>query len=140
MSSVLSAIMAVVSGIFFLSFPVDAWELLINLGVGVLVGLLFLSRVVLRFFKQHPCSTQAFISGVMLGSIFCLWPFQKLAYIIDPLHVTEGLTLVGMERYVPHLHECLASWPLFFVVALAFFAVFFLRRFSFEEKPIPQQE
>ena len=137
--TVLSAIMAVVSGIFCFSFPVEAWGLLLNLGIGVLVGLLFLSKIVLRFFEKYPCSTQAFVSGMMFGSIFCLWPFQKVAFVIDPLRVKQGLLLVGLERYVPSLHECATSWPLLLATMCAFCAVFFLRRFS-KQEPIAVRE
>lgn len=129
-SIVLSAILEVASGMVCMSFPLDAWELLLNLGAGVLLGLLLLSRVVLTLFKRHPCATQALLAGIMIGSIQCLWPFQKLISVIDPFHINQGPSLVSVGQYMPSLHESLSLWYVFPGCALAFAGVFFLQHLS----------
>ena len=136
--TVLTAILEVVSGLLYFTFPLDAWELLLNLGVGVLLGLICLSRIVLSLFKRYPCATQAILAGIMLGSILCLWPFQNLVSVVDPFHIDQGASLVSVGRYLPSLHESLASWHIFAGIILAFSGVFLLQRLS-ERKVAAEQ-
>lgn len=137
-SIVLSAILEVVSGIVYLSFPLDAWELLLNLGAGVLLGLILLSRVVLTLFKRYPCATQALLAGIMLGSIQCLWPFQKLISVIDPFHISQSPSLVSVGQYMPSFPESLTLWYAFVGCALAFTGVFLLQRISATKLSVEQ--
>jgi putative membrane protein len=137
-SIVLSAVLEVVSSFFYLKFPMGAWALLLNLGLGVLCGLIVLSRIVLRFFKKHPCATQAFIAGCMIGSLSSLWPFQKLAQVVDPFHSTQGVSLITKGWYLPSLPETLHSWHLFVGIALAFCTVFVLQKISLEKPSYTQ--
>ena len=50
------------------------WPTLAVFGAGVLLGLLVLSRAVLRVLTLRPRGTMAFLGGMMLGSLPMLWP------------------------------------------------------------------
>ncbi|HAI20330.1 MAG TPA: hypothetical protein DCM14_00245 [Clostridiales bacterium UBA8153] len=50
------------------------WPTLAVFGAGVLLGLLVLSRAVLRLLTLRPQDTMAFLGGMMVGSLPVLWP------------------------------------------------------------------
>lgn len=50
------------------------WPTLVFFGAGVLLGLLALSRAVLRLLTLRPQDTMAFLGGMMMGSLPVLWP------------------------------------------------------------------
>ena len=59
-----------------IDFSAVIW--LSSLALGMLVGLLLFARVLTFLLKKAKSSTMAFLIGLLLGSLFVLWPFKDL--------------------------------------------------------------
>jgi putative membrane protein len=132
-SLVLSAILEVTTNFFSAQFSTEPFFMLLNLGIGISTGIVFFSRRILWLFESHNASTHSCVAGGLFGTVWCLWPFQKLSYIVDPFHVSKGLHLISTGTYIPSLSLLSSSWYLFCIAACAYSSVFLLQYFSADE-------
>ncbi len=77
---------------------------------GCLVGLLAFSRILKWLLKYRHDSTMAFLLGLMLGSLYKIWPFQR------PLAASVGLPF--KERQFEHVWPAESDVSLTLVIAL----------------------
>jgi putative membrane protein len=57
------------------------WEALVwlaALGFGMLVGLLVFARLLTFLLKRFKSATMAFLIGLLLGSLWVLWPYKEI--------------------------------------------------------------
>jgi putative membrane protein len=57
------------------------WEALVwlaALGIGMLVGLLVFARLLTFLLKRFKSATMAFLIGLLLGSLWVLWPYKEI--------------------------------------------------------------
>lgn len=88
-------------------FDTNAFSILSSLFVGIVVGLLFFSRMVSWLLKQYPQPTLALLTGFVIGGIRCVWPFQSIpadlvsgTYLKMILVSISGFALVLILEYV----------------------------------------
>ena len=108
--------------------------IILDFAVGCFIGLLAFSRLLGWMLRYYYQLTYGFISGILLGSIFILWPWQKVlsSYVgregrEHPLQTTNVLPL----NYL----EITGNEPMLVFAALSFMVgvsvVFLLRRASY---------
>ena len=108
--------------------------IILDFAVGCIIGLLAFSRLLAWVLRYYYQLTYGFISGILLGSIFILWPWQRVlsSYVgregrEHPLQTTNVLPL----NYL----EITGNEPMLAFAALSFMAgvtvVFLLRRASY---------
>lgn len=78
---------------------------------GCLVGLLAFSHVLKWLLAHRHDATMAFLGGLMLGSLYKIWPFQKVT--------AESAQLPFKEQVFEHLWPATSSASLPLVIALA---------------------
>jgi putative membrane protein len=72
-------------------FDLDAFLWLGALGLGMFVGLLAFARLLGFLLKRFKAATMAFLIGLLLGSLWVLWPFKD---------ISAGAEVVGREGEV----------------------------------------
>jgi putative membrane protein len=72
-------------------FDVDAFLWLGSLGLGMFVGLLAFARLLDFLLRRFKAATMAFLIGLLLGSLWVLWPFKD---------ISAGAEVVGREGEV----------------------------------------
>ena len=108
--------------------------IILDFAVGCIIGLLAFSRLLGWMLRYYYQLTYGFISGILLGSIFILWPWQRVLSSYagregreHPLQTTNVLPL----NYL----EITGNEPMLAFAALSFMAgvtvVFLLRRASY---------
>lgn len=63
--------------------------------VGMAMGLFFFVRLVNLVLKHYYSPTLAFLSGLMIGSLWNIWPFKNIA--------TVGNKVIYLDNTVPHV-------------------------------------
>ncbi|CCB86771.1 putative uncharacterized protein [Parachlamydia acanthamoebae UV-7] len=111
------------------SFDSDAFCVLLNLGLGIVLGGLLFCRLLSWLLQNWYQGAVAFLTGAMLGASRTIWPFWNYQYFLLPLHLEKGVQLSPSEPFMPGLDS-----PLFwsslgisittfgFVLGLEFFA------------------
>ncbi|WP_073007151.1 DUF368 domain-containing protein [Virgibacillus chiguensis] len=75
-------------------------------GIGILIGLVFMSKMVNYFFKRYTIATYAIIIGMVIGSIFVVfpgWPASINLGLLSIVAFAAGLTaayVLGRVEYV----------------------------------------
>jgi len=62
--------------------------------LGMLIGMLLFARLVTFVFKHAYNGTLAFLTGLMAGSLYTLWPFKSSLIMDQYVKGTEGISLV----------------------------------------------
>ncbi|MEF2292787.1 DUF368 domain-containing protein [Virgibacillus dokdonensis] len=81
-------------------------DVLVVTGLGVLIGLVFMSKMVNYFFKRYTIATYAIIIGMVIGSIFVVFPGWPASINLGLLSIgafAAGLTaayVLGRVEYV----------------------------------------
>lgn len=73
------------------------FSILIPFGLGVVTGLLLFSRILSYLLNKYYRGTILFISGLLLASLYVIWPFQERVY--------------EMVRGKPRLIASTPQWP-----------------------------
>lgn len=60
-------------------FEMGAALWLISLGVGIVIGILIFARILNFLLARFPSATMAFLIGLLLGSLWVLWPFKEIS-------------------------------------------------------------
>lgn len=102
-----------IKGLPRLEFTMQGLLIIASFGCGCLVGLLAFSHVLKWLLAHRHDPTMAFLVGLMFGSLYKIWPFQR---------VTDGTAqLPFKEQVFEHLWPSASSvsLPLVIVLALA---------------------
>ena len=60
-------------------FEMGAALWLVSLAVGVVIGILIFARLLNFLLARFPSATMAFLIGLLLGSLWILWPFKEIS-------------------------------------------------------------
>lgn len=108
-------ITGLIKGLPKLQFTMEGLLIIASFGCGCLVGLLAFSHVLKWLLAHRHDPTMAFLVGLMLGSLYKIWPFQK---------VTEATAqLPFKEQTFEHLWPAASSISLPLVIVLAIAAL-----------------
>lgn len=78
-------------------FRMDAIFYLGCFGLGIVGGGLVFARLISFVLKAYYDATMAFLLGLMLGSLWALWPFKRVA-VMETQYVRENGTVIVMEN------------------------------------------
>lgn len=79
----------VLEAVSSLNFPV-----LIAFGVGLIFGLLLFSRFLNFLLKNHHDTTMGFLTGLVIGSLWAIWPFKEL-------HTLSSGEVITLSNIIP---------------------------------------
>jgi putative membrane protein len=83
---------------------VEALPVLIPVGLGAIVGLAVLSRVLSWLFKKYHNTAVALVTGFVAGSLIIIWPWKNAVYS----GVIKG-KVITWDRYFPNILES-STW------------------------------
>lgn len=104
-----------IKGLPHLEFTTDGLLIIAAFGTGCVVGLLAFSHVLKWLLAHRHDVTMAFLVGLMLGSLYKIWPFQQ------PTAASAGRPF--KEQVFEHLWPSASSASLLTVIALAIAAL-----------------
>ncbi len=81
------------------SLDQSALVFLFNLGLGIAAGLLIFPRFLLHFMKRYKNITISFLMGLMLGSIYAIWPYKSVLLTNQQLVITFCFTILGYSIF-----------------------------------------
>jgi len=125
-------IMSAVYSVFKFRFTLDELVLLTIFAFGLIVGILLFARILEFIFKKWHDDTTAFLTGLVGGSLFALWPF-KVTETLKDVHVkVDGKIELISEKIVYTNANCLpeSGWQLPLITFLIGCAimVFFIKK------------
>jgi putative membrane protein len=82
-------------------FRLDAFVYLGCFSLGILGGGLLFARLISFVLKAYYDATMAFLLGLMLGSLWALWPFKQVA-VLESQYVRENSVVVVLENVAVH--------------------------------------
>lgn len=82
-------------------FDVDSFEILFNLGVGIIIGALLFSHLVSWLLRNYHDFTISLMTGFMIGALGTVWPFWHYAYKYIPAKLEKGPQLTLLEPSFP---------------------------------------
>jgi putative membrane protein len=80
-------------------FRVEAILYLGCFGLGILAGGLLFARLISFVLRRFYDATMAFLLGLMLGSLWALWPFKQVA-VLETQYVRENSIVTRLEDVV----------------------------------------
>lgn len=104
-----------IKGLPRLEFTSQGLLVIAAFGSGCVVGLLAFSHVLKWLLAHRHDSTMAFLVGLMLGSLYKIWPFQQVT--------AESAELPFKEQVFEHLWPAASGVSLPWVIALAIAAL-----------------
>jgi putative membrane protein len=78
-------------------FQLDAVFYLGCFSLGILAGGLLFARLIGFVLRHYYDATMAFLTGLMLGSLWALWPFKQVA-VLATRYVRENSTVIQLEN------------------------------------------
>ena len=72
-----------------IDFGAVAWLAMLTIGMGV--GIILFARLLHFLLKRYPSATMAFLIGLLIGSLYVLWPFKD---------IESGATVTGRDGEV----------------------------------------
>jgi len=101
---------------------------LVNLGMGVLLGLLFFVRIISWLFQKHHQLTISILLGFMLGAVRSVWPFWTGRFLVDPLRPAHGPQLELLRPILPTFDG--STFFVFLTMMATFILVFLLDKLA----------
>jgi len=112
-----------------LVFDAEAFAILANMLLGIVIGAISFSRLISWLLKEHRDLTIALLTGFMLGAMRSVWPFWSYSYVFNALKPAKGPLLhvakpllpdfVGGEFYVSVFFALVGFAMVFLVEYLA---------------------
>ena len=116
------------------------WENLAFLGcfgMGIIFGGLLFARLITAVLKRYYNATMAFLMGLMIGSLYALWPFKKSIIIAEQYIKKDGVIVVveNMRIYtnineIPQMGSQLLSPLVFFIIGCIIMSFFVNKEFQ----------
>ncbi|MEX2304893.1 MAG: DUF368 domain-containing protein [Waddliaceae bacterium] len=102
-------------------------DILLNVAIGIMIGMGIFSRVISFLLARAPEVTFAALIGVMLGALRSVWPFWSYSFYINPLKLHQGLLLKGVDPVIPPI-DLVSTWLSVGLMFAGFFVVVLLNR------------
>lgn len=99
------------------SFDFDSFEILLNLGLGILIGVALFARFLSWLLKTYPDLSLAILSGFMIGALRSVWPFWSYDFILLPMKLEKGPQLLALDPIWPSWHSSQAYLALLWMAA-----------------------
>lgn len=114
------------------SLDADAFRILIPVGIGAVIGVILLSRLLAWIFAEYHDLAVALLTGFVAGSLLIIWPWKNAQIEVFEAAGKVKEKVVGYEWYFPELNG--ATWIALGVMAVGFVAVWAMEK-SGAEKP-----
>lgn len=125
-------IMTAVYSVFKFRFTLDELVLLTIFTLGLIIGILLFARVLEFIFKKWHDDTTAFLTGLVGGSLFALWPFKVVETVQNIYVKVDGKIELLSEKNVQTNVNCLpnSGWQLPLITFLigCTIMVFFIKK------------
>jgi putative membrane protein len=82
-------------------FRLDAMLYLGCFSLGILAGGLLFARLLSFVLRHYYEATMAFLLGLMLGSLWALWPFKQVA-VLETRYIRENSIVILLENVAVH--------------------------------------
>ena len=105
-------------------FDFESFTVLLNLGMGIIIGVICFSRLLSWLLKTYTDVSLATLSGFMIGALRSVWPFWTYNYTLLPTKLEKGLQIVPLAPVWPHLYSIETALAL--VGLLAGFGIFLI--------------
>lgn len=125
--TVMDALADLVHGFKIFFFDIEAFLVLANLGIGIVLGAILFSRVISWLLHHYYTVTLTMLIGFMIGATPTIWPFWTYEYFIDPNKLAKGPKLYPMNAYMPSLSDPLL-WKAVGVVILGLLVVLIIEK------------
>jgi len=112
---ILGSLLDFLHGIAHGALDMAAFRVVLSMGLGISIGALLFSRVVLFLLRVYREVTLACLIGFMIGALRAVWPFWLYSYELSPLHLQEGAKLVALEPVWPSVTAETVGVPLLMV-------------------------
>ncbi len=103
-------------------------------GIGVIVGGLLFAKLITAVLKRYYNATMAFLMGLMIGSLYALWPFKKSIIMAQQYIKKDGAIIIAqnMRIYtnineIPQMGSQLIFPMVFFIIG-CIIMYFFVRK------------
>lgn len=105
-----------------------AFSTLVPVGIGAVLGLLVLSRLLAWVFQKYHDLAVALLTGFVAGSLLVIWPWKK--EVIATFEAGEGTKekVIGYEWFLPSSSG--ETWLAIGIMVLGFIAVWLMERGS----------
>ncbi len=113
---------------------IDAFFVLLNVGIGILIGAILFSKVIAFLLKHFHDETLVMLVGFMAGSFLTVWPFYSYEYYLNPLKLSKGPELALVKPYLPTLSNP-NLLPFLATAVVGFCGVLLLERISKKKAP-----
>lgn len=103
-----------------------AFSILIPVGIGAVLGLLLLSRLLAWVFKTYHDLAVALLTGFVAGSLLIIWPWKH--QILETFEAAGKVKekVIGYEWYLPEMTA--STWIAVAVMAAGFVAVWVMEK------------
>ncbi|MFI5343105.1 MAG: undecaprenyl phosphate translocase family protein, partial [Chlamydiales bacterium] len=98
-------------------FDFDSFEILLNLGLGILIGAALFARLLSWLLKAYPNLSLAILSGFMIGALPSVWPFWSYTSILLPMKLEKGPQLLALDPIWPSWSSSQAYLALLWMAA-----------------------
>jgi len=137
-SVVIGALADFIEGAKKYNFEADAFSVLLSLSVGILIGAIVFSRVVLWLLKYYRNRTIVLMTGFMIGAMQTVWPFWSYTYFLNPLKLNKGVLLNPDLPFLPVISSSLIIPTLLTILGFTLvFAVEYLANYKGHKKKSP---
>lgn len=89
---------------------VDAFFILFNLMIGIVIGAPLVSKVIGWLLNHYHDATLALLLGFMIGALHTVWPFYTYEYNLLPLRLEKGPQLDLLQPYLPSLDSSMTYY------------------------------
>ncbi|GAB4232591.1 MAG: hypothetical protein Tsb0021_11320 [Chlamydiales bacterium] len=100
---VISALADFTEGLGFLKFDLEAFRILLSLGIGIIGGAIIFSRFIHWGLKHFHDIIIATLIGFMVGALPSVWPFYTFEWFVDPLKPQSTLRLLAVKPMTPEI-------------------------------------
>ena len=120
------------------SLEASSIAVLLPVGVGAILGLVLLSRLLSWIFHTHHDVAVALLTGFVAGSLLIIWPWKEAR--IETFGAGEDLKekVVGYDWFLPDISP--ATGLALLIMLIGFVVVYFLERFGVDRGVEPQPE
>ncbi|MEM1441280.1 MAG: DUF368 domain-containing protein [Verrucomicrobiota bacterium] len=110
----------------------EAFRILIPVGIGAVIGLVLLSRLLAWIFDTYHDHAVALLTGFVAGSLLIIWPWKKEKTKVFEAGGETKEKVIGYDWYLPDLSS--GTWIALAVMATGFLVVWVMEKSS-AEKP-----
>lgn len=80
-------------------FRLDDWLFLTSFSFGMIAGVICFSRLLKILFEKQPDRVLGFLTGLVIGSLYTLWPFKQVITLTDFYEKVDG-QIVHHSKYL----------------------------------------